>query len=169
MIVSIDGNCGAGKSTLAALLKDVYDCAVIPADDFFLQLHQRTEARLAEVGGNLDRERLLQEVLQPLRGGEENISYRPFDCSRGELGEAVTIPNGKLFVVEGSYSMHRDLAHIYDLSVFCAVEPEEQMRRIRQRNGEEMARRFEEVWIPMENAYFAREKIKESCDLVFDT
>ncbi len=169
VIVSIDGNCGAGKSTLAALLKEVYDCAVIPADHFFLQMHQRTEARLAEPGGNLDRERLLQEVLQPLRAGESNLSYRPFDCSRGELGEAVSVPDGKLFVVEGSYSQHRDLASAYDLTVFCAVEPAEQMRRIRNRNGEEMARRFEEVWIPMENAYFADQKIKEKCDLAFDT
>ena len=168
VMVAIDGNCGGGKSTLAALLKEVYECAVIPADDFFLQMHQRTPERLAEVGGNLDRERLLREVLEPLRRGDDNVSYRPFDCSRGELGDAVSIPDGKLFVVEGSYSLHRDLAPMYDLSVFCGVDSAEQMRRIRQRNGEEMARRFEEVWIPMENAYFAAQKTKEKCDLVFE-
>ena len=169
VILAIDGNCGAGKSTLAALLKEVYECAVIPADDFFLQMHQRTEERLREVGGNLDRERLLREVLEPLRRGENHVSYRPFDCSCGALEDAVTIPDGNLFVVEGSYSMHRHLAPMYDLSVFCGVNPREQLRRIRSRSGEEMAKRFEEVWIPMENAYFAGENIKEKCDLVFET
>ena len=48
-------------------------------DDFYLQPHQRTEERLAEPGGNVDRERFLQEVLIPLHEGHDAV-YRVFDC-----------------------------------------------------------------------------------------
>lgn len=168
VIVSIDGNCGAGKTTLAALLKEVYDCAVIHADSFFLQSHQRTKARLAEAGGNLDRERLLAEVLLPLRRGETGVSYRPFDCGTLSLAEPLAIPDRRLFVVEGSYSQHRELAPLYDLTVFCAVSAEEQLRRITRRSGAQMARRFREEWIPLENRYFAEQKIREKSDIAFE-
>ena len=45
----------------------------------FLQPIQRTPQRMAEPGGNLDRERLIAEVLEPLRAGQQG-SYRLFDC-----------------------------------------------------------------------------------------
>ena len=69
-MLAIDGPCGSGKTTLAALLARLYDCPVFHADDFFLRPEQRTPARFAEPGGNLDRERLLEEVLAPLRQGQ---------------------------------------------------------------------------------------------------
>ena len=69
-VLAIDGPCGSGKTTLAALLARLYDCPVFHADDFFLRPEQRTPARFAEPGGNLDRERLLEEVLAPLRQGQ---------------------------------------------------------------------------------------------------
>ena len=55
--VAIDGRCGSGKSTLAALLAARFDCTLVHADDFFLRPEQRTPARLAQPGGNFDRER----------------------------------------------------------------------------------------------------------------
>lgn len=35
IVVAIDGNCTAGKTTLAAVLKNEYDCNVFHMDDFF--------------------------------------------------------------------------------------------------------------------------------------
>lgn len=61
--LAIDGPCGSGKTTLAALLAQLYDCPVFHADDFFLRPEQRTPERFAQPGGNLDRERLREEVL----------------------------------------------------------------------------------------------------------
>ena len=42
-----------------------------------------------------------------------------------------------------------------------------QLERIAARNGAEAARRFEELWIPLEEAYFAAYNIKERCELQF--
>ena len=79
VVIAIDGVCGAGKTTLAAKLAEHYDCNVIPMDDFFLRPEQRTPARFAEPGGNIDYERFYEEVLLPLREGRA-FFYRPFDC-----------------------------------------------------------------------------------------
>lgn len=77
--LAIDGPCGSGKTTLAALLAQLYDCPVFHADDFFLRPEQRTPERFAQPGGNLDRERLREEVLLPLHEGKP-VCYRRFDC-----------------------------------------------------------------------------------------
>lgn len=167
VIVAIDGNCGAGKTTLAAMVREVYGCEVVSADSFFLRPEQRTKERLAEAGGNLDRERLLEEVLLPMTRGED-FAYRPYDCRTGTLTEPVEVPPYRLYVVEGSYSHHEDLAWAYDLKVFLSVSKEEQMRRITRRNGAAAAERFEKEWIPMEEAYFTAQDIRQKSGLVFE-
>ena len=69
-VIAIEGGSASGKTTLGALLETLYDCTVFHMDDFFLRPEQRTPERYAEVGGNIDRERFLEEVLIPLRQKE---------------------------------------------------------------------------------------------------
>ena len=88
--VAIDGQCTSGKTTLAAQLAAIYDCNVFHMDDFFLRPEQRTAARFAEVGGNVDYERFYREVLLPLQE-RQPFSYRPFDCGTFALGDPVCV------------------------------------------------------------------------------
>jgi len=53
VIVAIDGRCGSGKTTLAALIAKEFDCSVFHMDDFFLPPGLRTPERLGEPGGNV--------------------------------------------------------------------------------------------------------------------
>lgn len=161
--VAIDGRCGSGKTTLAALLHGVYDCNVFHADDFFLQNFQRTKERLSEPGGNVDYERLKAEITDCLG---QTIVFRPFDCSVGTLGEERTVPPKKLNIVEGSYSMHPKLEKQYDLTVFLDAEDDEQLRRIGARSGAAALERFKTMWIPMENRYFETFHVREHADVV---
>ena len=62
VIVAIEGSCGSGKTTLAALLAKHRDCNVFHMDDFFLRPHQRTPERFAQPGGNVDYERFREEI-----------------------------------------------------------------------------------------------------------
>ena len=80
VLVAIEGGSASGKTTLGELLQNVYGCPVFHMDDFFLRPEQRTEARYAQPGGNVDRERFLEEVLIPLREGR-SVDYRRFDCA----------------------------------------------------------------------------------------
>ena len=161
-ILAIDGPCGSGKTTLAALLAQLYDCPVFHADDFFLRPEQRTPERFAEPGGNLDRERLLEEVLAPLHAGK-TVFFRRFDCHTLSLQPPVAVVPSMLTIVEGSYCLHPELAPMYDVSVCLTIPPELQRRRILARNGEEMAQHFFERWIPLEQVYFDAMKPQNRC------
>ena len=164
-VVAIEGGSASGKTTLSQMLESVYDCTVFHMDDFFLRPEQRTPERFSEPGGNVDRERFLEEVLKPLSRGEV-VRYRRFDCSTFTLGEPMEVETKPLVIVEGAYSMHPELADHYDLSVFLDVSPDLQRERIAKRNTPELAKRFHEEWIPMEQLYFSKMGVKERCDLV---
>lgn len=168
VLVAIDGRCAAGKSTLAEGLRALCGCGVVHMDHFFLRPEQRTPARLNTPGGNVDHERFLREALLPLCRGEA-VSYRPYDCKIQALTEAVSVPQGAVTVVEGSYSCHPSLRAYYDLTVFLTVGEAEQLRRIEGRNGPEAAARFRERWIPLEERYFSACSVAERCDLRFQT
>lgn len=167
VIAAIDGNCAAGKTTLAAALIKKYDCNLLPVDDFFLRPEQRTPQRLAEVGGNVDYERFRDEVLIPLRAGG-NFSYRPYNCQTGTLAEPVFVTAKKLTIIEGSYSHHPYFGEPYDLKIFLTVSPEVQRTRILARPAF-LHTRFFTQWIPMEQAYFAHFSIASQSDLTFLT
>jgi hypothetical protein len=137
-------------------------------DDFYLPPALRTEERLSEPGGNIHYERFLQEVAPGLLGGEA-FDYRPLDCSDFSLGEPVLVPKTALTIVEGSYSQHPKLRHLYDLSAFIRCEPEVQIERIRARDGEEWLQRFIKEWIPLENAYFSAFSVDEASDFLITT
>ena len=168
LMVAVEGGSASGKTTLAELLSKIYDCTVFHMDDFFLRPEQRTSERMAEVGGNVDRERFLCEVLLPLSRGD-SVCYRKMDCSTMTVGKGEIICPKKLVITEGAYSMHPELASYYDLSVFLYVSPELQRERVIKRNGETFAQRFFKEWIPMETEYFEKTDIKSRCDIVIDT
>jgi len=167
VILAIDGNSAAGKSSLAKLLKSTYSCNVLSMDDFFLRPVQRTSERLAESGGNVDYERFSEEVLGPLQS-EKPFTYRPYSCQIGELIDPVSVSPTQLSVVEGVYSLHPHLIGAYDIKVFLCLGEAEQRRRLLERNPP-LYDRFANEWIPMENRYFACFGVAEQCDFVFDT
>ncbi len=161
-IIAIEGGSASGKTTLAGILAEVYDCNVFHMDDFFLRPEQRTPERFAEIGGNVDRERFAEEVLEPLKRGE-TVCYRPFDCGAWALGDPITVEPKKLTVIEGVYSMHPNLEECYDCSFYLDIDAEYQKERILKRNPPALAKRFFEEWIPLENRYFEGMRVKERC------
>lgn len=164
-IVAVDGRCASGKTTLAAALSERLGCDVIHTDDFYLQPHQRTTERYAEPGGNLDRERLIAEVLQPLRRGE-GASYCPFICSTMSFGKKIHLKSKGIYIVEGSYSCHPEMRKYYDLTVFVTTDSQTQKERIRKRNGEDSLIDFICKWIPLEEKYFAAFEVESKADAV---
>ena len=164
VVLAIEGGSASGKSTLAEALPRIYGCGVIHTDDFFLRPEQRTAERLSEVGGNLDRERFMEEVLPSLTRGEA-VQYRPFDCGTQTLSPPVTVKQSRLTVVEGVYATHPAFGKYYDLAVFLDISPEQQRARIVKRNPPFLAERFFGEWIPLENTYFEGTAIRDRVDL----
>ena len=163
ILVCIDGNCTAGKTTLADQLAKIFDCNVFHMDDFFLRSEQRTPERYAEIGGNVDYERFLEEVLLPLKSGNA-FSFRPFDCATFEFTNPVEVTPKQLNIIEGTYSLHPYFGDVYDLKVFLSITPELQRERILQRPAF-LHKRFFEEWIPMEQQYFEGFHIRSMCEI----
>ena len=154
-VLVIDGDCAAGKTTLAAQLSAQLRCNVIHIDDFFLPPALRTEARLQEPGGNIDYERFISQVLIPLTQNKP-FAYDAYSCRDGSLSSVPVQPE-LLTIIEGSYALHPRFQFAYrvlhTIQVFMRISADEQISRIRLRSGEAMLRRFREEWIPMEKLY----------------
>ncbi len=167
VVVAIDGRCASGKTTLAEKLCEEIICNVIHMDDFFLRPEQRTVERYAEAGGNVDRERFLSEILQPLQT-EKAFSYRPFDCHTMTLGAPIKVKPNAITVIEGTYSCHPAFWKYYDLHIFLTTTPEKQLERLSKRKNANI-QMFVEKWIPLEERYFTACKPEINCEMVFNT
>lgn len=154
-VLVLDGDCAAGKTTLASLLAAVYGTAVIHMDDFFLPFPMRTPARLAEAGGNIHRERFITQVLEPLAEGKP-LGYDAFDCHTGR-SQSVSVGPQAVWIIEGSYALHPAFDQHYRtlqaVRALLRVQPREQLRRIALRDGPAMLARFQNEWIPLEFRY----------------
>lgn len=166
-LIAIDGRCAAGKTTFANNLKQEFNCNIIHMDHFFLRTEQRTKERYEEPGGNIDRKRLIDEVMIPLIQGLP-FSYQVFDCKLMTLSEKIHIEPKAVTIIEGSYSCHPCLKDYYDLRVFLNIDKERQINRIIQRNGIESAEIFRNKWIPLEERYFEAYDVMSCCDLVVE-
>ena len=167
ILIAIDGNCCAGKTTMATRLGSLLGANVFHLDDYFLQMHMRTPERLSQPGGNVDAERFLSEVLSPTARGEA-AQVRKYDCHEDLLLDPVLVSPSRVAIVEGAYSLHPLLAPHYDLTVFCRIEPELQLSRIRARNGSAALNVFQSRWIPLENQYFQALDVLSQCDIVIN-
>ena len=167
VLLAIDGNCCAGKTTLSQRLGSLLNANVFHLDDYFLQPHMRTPQRLSQPGGNVDAERFLAQVLLPVSRGEQAMVQK-YDCHADALLDPVFVSPKRIAIVEGAYSLHPLLEPFYDLKVFCRIDPALQESRILARNGEEALSVFRERWIPLENRYFTALDILSQCDLVVD-
>lgn len=165
--LAIDGNSGAGKSSFADIMKSIYDCNIFHMDHFFLSTELKTEERLGEVGGNVDYERFYKDVISFLHSGKE-FEYKAFNCKNQKLEKTILVEPKKINIIEGVYSMHPTLIEHYDLKIFLEIDSTRQSQRILKRNGEQMHKKFMDLWIPLENKYFEELKIKEKCDLVIN-
>lgn len=168
LLIAIDGRCAAGKTTLARKISEQTDCNIIHMDHFFLRPEQRTEERYMEAGGNIDRERLIEQVMLPL-SRREAFDYRPYNCRRQQLDEVIHINPKAINIIEGSYACHPSLRGFYDLTIFLTVDKAGQLRRISDRNGESQVPIFRDKWIVLEEKYFSAYQVQENCDIWFET
>ena len=166
-IIAIDGRCASGKTTIGNELAKFLNAEVIHMDDFFLSNKQKTKERLTEVGGNIDYDRFLNEVLSKLIINEP-FSYQVFDCSSQTFNKIVEIQNNGYIIIEGTYSQHPKFITFYDFQIFVTVNEKEQLERLKIRNPR-LLNRFTQEWIPMEEEYFQTFKIKNNADYLIDT
>lgn len=162
-IISLEGRCASGKSTITSKLKHKY--TIIPIDDFFLPINLKTKERLNEIGGNINYElvkKMLVELKQALKRNLEVFSYSAFDCSKQEYYTKEIVLKDKV-ILEGVYSASIYFRELIDKIAYLLVDKETQLKRI---NNRSLKEKFINEWIPLEEKYFKHILIEEIADII---
>lgn len=153
MLITLDGPCASGKTTLAGELAAAFGAAVIHTDDFVIPHAQKTRERMAVPGGNCDVERLVKEVVAPFKAGDP-VRYRRYDCRTDCLQPEEELPFAPCLILEGCYCNLPAIRAYADARLFLDAPWEIRERRLLERESAASMQRFLDRWIPLENAYF---------------
>jgi uridine kinase len=168
LLIGIDGCGGSGKSTLANKLKDEYsNVTVVHMDDFYLPTSQLINLHPAQkpIGADVDWKRVLNQVLEPISRNNEG-HYQRYDWVKDDLAEWNTVPIGGMVVIEGVYSIRKELAAKYDFTIWVDCSRETRLARGLERDGEEARDVWENNWMIAEDIYVEVDKPYERADLV---
>ena len=166
LLVTLDGPCCSGKTTLAAELAGILDAAVLHTDDFVVPHAAKTAERLSVPGGNCDWERLTREVLIPWKEGR-TPQVRRYDCAGDCLLEPECLPKGPVLILEGSYCNLPAIRALADVRLFLNTPEAVRLERLKARESPESLGRFHARWIPLERAYFSAYGLPdEGCGLI---
>jgi uridine kinase len=153
--VAIDGQGGAGKSTLAArMAREVPGCVVVHADDF-------ASPSVPE----WDFDRFRRQVLLPLLAGRPG-RYQRWDWGTDTGAEWHDVPVGVALVLEGVSATRSEVAAPWDLTIWVDAPEDVRLARALERDGPELMATWRTVWVPEEQAYIARERPQERVDLI---
>ena len=153
LLVTLDGPCASGKTTLARNLAAVFRGQVVHTDDYVIPHRQKTPERLAVPGGNCDAERLAREVAVPFAQGFP-VRYRRYDCRKDTLLPEEQLTETRVLILEGSYCNLPVLRACADVRLFLTAPWETREARLRVRESPASMQQFLDRWIPLENTYF---------------
>ena len=149
--VGIGGHGGAGKSTLAATIAGAQ---IVCTDEFW-------------DGEEFELSRLSAEVFEPLLAGDV-ARFSSWDWHARRPGPARAVPPEGIVVVEGVCALHRMFRDDYDVRVWVDAPYEVRLARGVERDGEAARATWVDRWMPMEDAYVARDDPVSCADVVVD-
>tara|TARA_E500000178_G_scaffold268622_1_gene266277 strand:+ start:332 stop:901 length:570 start_codon:yes stop_codon:yes gene_type:complete len=153
-IVAIDGCGGAGKSTLALKLANIFgDCPVIHTDDFASWDHP------------LDwYPRIIGQVLEPLRHNQV-AHFQKFDWQAKQLGQWETVNPCSVVILEGVSSSRSEFRPYLSFSIYIETDRDLRLKRGLERDGEAALPLWQQ-WMAEEDEYLLRDQPQEYTDVV---
>jgi uridine kinase len=171
VLVGVDGQGGSGKSTLAEELADVLPgaVAIVHGDDFYSDVPDSEKVLLSpEQGceGYFDWRRLRSEVLSAAREPSGTLRYQRYDWNTAMLSDWIEIVMPDVVIVEGVYTLRRELREYYDVTAF--VQTSEATRLQRQRSRNENAEDWIRRWAAAEDFYVTRDRPWKAVEAVVE-
>lgn len=115
--------------------------------------------------------RVIEQVLKPLAEGNP-ARYRASSWWVGQdlKSHEHVITAGGTVIIEGCYSLQRELRHFYDYKMWVECSPLVAMERALRRDGGEKDRIvWEQVYGPNESRYIGEEEPHRCADMIVDT
>ena len=168
LLIGIDGCGGSGKSTFTNKLKDkCSNVTIVHMDDFYLPSSQiiKTHPEKKPIGADFDWKRVLNQVLEPIGQNKEG-NYQRYDWDTDRLAEWHTVPIGGIVIIEGVYSLRKELAKKYDFTIWVDCPRELRLLRGLERDGENARDVWENNWMISEDFYIKEHKPFERADLI---
>jgi uridine kinase len=175
ILVALDGGSGVGKSTLALLITQALNAALIQSDDFYAAhiSHAEWESRSTEqrITDVIDWRRLRIEALEPLLAMKP-ARWHPFDFEAVRPDgtypmrtDFVECQPANIILLDGAYSSRPELADLIDLSILIDVPVAVRHARIAARESNNMDS-WHARWDAAEAYYLTHVRPKSSFDLV---
>ena len=153
LLITLDGPCASGKTTLARKLAQALQGQVAHTDDYVIPHALKTPDRLAVPGGNCDAQRLVKEIVAPFKNGNP-VRYSRYDCRHDALLPEEALPDSRILILEGSYCNLPAIREYADVRLFLDAPRNLREARLLERESPASLQRFHDRWIPLENAYF---------------
>lgn len=160
-LVSIEGSCASGKSTIAQKIKSEFNVSIIHADDFFL--NDADKKKEIGVGEYIDYKKI-ENLLSKLSLGK-TIDFQKYDCSKKEYINS-SIEVKPIVIVEGVYSYNQHLRKYFDYLIFVSINKKTQLERLEKRSSPFIFQKFINEWIPREEEYFNTLNVLENANIV---
>lgn len=182
LIIGIDGLGGAGKSTLANLLKtelenNKYNPVIFHIDDFIHPCHVRYDYEKEEwycyykIQWRYDY--LIKEVLEPVKNGieiEKQVEFYDKDNDMYFL-EQIIVPRGSVILLEGIFLQRYEIREYLNYVVYLDVPKAIRLNRVINRDmyigdEEEIKFKYERRYFPAEDKYIEEYNPVKNADFV---
>lgn len=169
-ILAIDGRGGSGKSTLASRIQAEFPgSVVVHMDDFYLPSSDRVQLPPSQkqIGADYDWERVGTQILKPLTKRGEG-RYQRYDWETDTMAEWHVVPAAGLVIIEGTYSIRKELAKYHDFTIWVECPRDQRLKRGLERDGEDARQMWEDNWMVYEELYVGAQRPQERANLVVD-
>jgi uridine kinase len=157
IFVAIDGNGGAGKSTLSRHLEKAIPSLKVIGMDYYYDPELKRS----------DYIRVKEELLVPLKNNQRATS-KIYDWPNERFSESVwTEPQG-IILFEGWYSMEENLVDLYDYRIWVDCPAEKGMERGLTRDNGKYKDHWENIWVPEMKRYGDSQKPYEKANIVIN-